>query len=373
MLKQYCRQQYPSSRGIFDYFRPFVELSVRLLSSGGAVGMVLPDIVLLKDYVATRRYLLETLTLRRIDCWGMAFSDAVIDSATIIGTKNTAAPDHKVRIGIHAPESERCQFIPQADFASNPRCMFNLFLTPAKRQVLHKLERSPKLGEFFEVHEGVHSGNIRAELFVYRKVNASCRELYFGRDEIARYQLHWSGRYIRLDALPQSHSGSRYANLGQAEWHERKKLLVRRTGDRVLAAVDEHGRYASNNFFLVFVKQASPLDLYGLAALLNSRLLTAYFRTIEPRQGRAFAELKIKHLSVFPLPLTPANLKGCAKLNDLGRKRTVLAKDTRSASSYHAARRSREIVALDSRIENSVRRLFQISDPCPLDTKESSS
>jgi hypothetical protein len=85
----------------------------------------------------------------------------------------------------------------------------------------------------------------------------------------------------------------------------------------VLAAVDREGRWASNNFFLVFPKRPCSLDLDGLCALLNSRFMTWYFRAIEPRQGRAFAELKIKHLTVFPLPEGVA----AARLNDLGRRR----------------------------------------------------
>ena len=68
-VKRYVRQRYPSAKGIYDLFRPFVERGVRLLCDGGIFGMVLPDIVLLKDYEATRRYLLENLTLDRIDLW----------------------------------------------------------------------------------------------------------------------------------------------------------------------------------------------------------------------------------------------------------------------------------------------------------------
>lgn len=37
-------------------------------------------------------------------------------------------------------------------------------------------------------------------------------------------------------------------------------------------------------------------------AVLNSSLITWYFRTIQPRPGRLFAELEIEHLSAFPLP-----------------------------------------------------------------------
>ena len=37
-------------------------------------------------------------------------------------------------------------------------------------------------------------------------------------------------------------------------------------------------------------------------AVLNSAFFTWYFRTVVPRKGRLFAELKINHLVDFPIP-----------------------------------------------------------------------
>jgi hypothetical protein len=122
---------------------------------------------------------------------------------------------------------------------------------------------------------------------------------------------------VRLAAIPAQKTRERYANLGRPEWFERDKVLVRRTGDHLLAAVDRNRRYASNNFFVIFPRQPCALNLDGLCALLNSQFMTWYFRTIEPRRGRVFAELKIKHLRSFPMPPQ----EGCGELNDLGTRR----------------------------------------------------
>src|SRR5262249_37415670 len=132
-VKRYVWNAYPSSSGIFDLFRPFVERGIRLLANGGVFGMVLPDIILLKDYPETRRYLLERLSLERIDWWGMAFRSAVIDAATIVGSKECATADHRIYTTVHDGEPALTQSIPQTDFWNNPRFIFNLHLTPAKR------------------------------------------------------------------------------------------------------------------------------------------------------------------------------------------------------------------------------------------------
>jgi SAM-dependent methyltransferase len=356
-VKRYIRRRYPSTKGIYDMFRPFLERAIQLLRGGGALGMVLPDIVLLKDYEATRRCLLANLSLERIDVWGMAFASAAMDAVTVVATRSPAGPRQRVTATVHELETPFSQSIPQSDFWLNPRLTFNLFITPQKRQLLKKVQQHRPLGDVFEVHEGVHSGNIRSDLFVAENLDHTCRELYFGRGEIEPHLLRWQGKHIRLAAMPDGKTAGRYANAGKAEWHERQKILVRRTGDYVLAAVDRDRRYASNNFFLVFPKEACQLDLDGLCALLNSRFMTSYFRTIEPRRGKVFAELKIKHLAAFPLPS-----KGtlCAALNEAGMQRSKLAEERSQARFPADAVLARAAGLLDLRIDDLTREAYDL-------------
>lgn len=334
--KRFIRHHYPSSVGIYDLFRPFVERAVRLLRSGGSLGLVLPEIVLLKDYPQTRKYLLDQLRILSIEWYGQAFRDAVIDAVTLVGVKETSNPEHAIDTAIHEPRGTRRRQIRQSLFLRAPNFTFNLGMSERKRATLDRLASLPCLGDYFEVHEGVHSGNIRRELFCDTKRDESCREMYFGGDEISPYALRWGGRYIRLDATAEAKAAGRYAHLGRREWFERSKVLVRRTGDYVLAAADLSGRYASNNFFVVLPSRPSPLGLPGLAALLNSRLTTSFFRAIEPRVGRVFAELKIKHLRRFPLPAAVLGgsaeaIEACRQLDALGQERARLASATEPA------------------------------------------
>ena len=360
-VARYYRDRYESLAGIFDLFRPFVERGVRLLGRGGMFGMVLPDIVLLKDYASTRRFLLEKLGLTRIDWWGMPFRGAVMDAATIIGRRESPSASNRIEATLRDEEKPTSHFIDQADFWNNDRYAFNLHLTTPRRRLLQKLASYPSLGLHFEVHEGVHSGNIREELFVDARLDDSCRPLVFGRGEIAPFLLKWEGRYVRLSALPDKRTQERYANAGRPDWYSRPKLLVRRTGDRVLAAVDLEHRYASNNFFVVFPSGNCPIDLHGLSALLNTKFMTWYFRLVEPRKGRVFAELKIKHLSRFPLPILKDSMDACSRLNRLGGERIRLVACVDDSSSPSSVERTeRGCRSLDEQIEHFVREAFDM-------------
>jgi hypothetical protein len=195
--------------------------------------MVLPDIVLLKNYEPTRQLLLDELALRHIEWFGMAFAGATIDTITLAGQRTRAGARHRLRAVVHRRDGRLDHHIRQKDFRDNPRCAFNLFLTEESRRILRATASCPRLREHFEVHEGIHSGNIRSELFVPCAVDESCEPLLFGRDELRPHILLWAGRHVRLAALPERRSPTRYANLGQLDWHRRAKVLVRRTGDRV--------------------------------------------------------------------------------------------------------------------------------------------
>ena len=228
LVSKFVRGTYSSVAGTFDWFRLFVERGLSLLRNRGRFGMVLPDTILLKNYESTRQYLLEHTAMEAITWWGTVFSAATIDATTIAGTLDSADNEHEVNVAVLDPLHPLNHTILQRDFWLNQRLTFNLFLTREKRQEIESLEQFPKLGTFFEIHEGVHSGNMRSQLFVPESIDESCRPLITRGREISPYRLDWSGTYIRLDAVPERKTREAYANLG-------KNVLVR-TGQATGAA-----------------------------------------------------------------------------------------------------------------------------------------
>ena len=357
-LKRFATTAFTSSVGIFDFFRPFVELAVNIVRPGTNAGLVLPDILLLKNYQETRAFLLRSTSIRAISWWRQPFRDAVIDVAMITLRREVASADHTVAIRIHESDQSTSHSIQQSAFQKSDRQTFNLFLTDEIRSFLDAFADKPRLGAVFEVHEGVHSGNIRKELFVDTKRDESCRPLIQSGSELKPHLVEWRNRYIRLSAVPPKRTSQRYANLGRPDWHEAAKVLVRRTADRIIAAVDAEGRYVSNNLFLIIQKEDCSMDLWGLCALLNSSLISSYFQAVEPREGRVFAEVKIKHLSHFPIPVATKSKNGCNSLNRLGAIRAKLASKEGTSDDADLVAQVEEV---DLDIECEVARLFGLS------------
>ncbi|MBT8495248.1 MAG: N-6 DNA methylase, partial [Deltaproteobacteria bacterium] len=316
--RQALRKRFRTGDGPLDPYKLFIERAHELLAEGGRWGLVVPDILLLKSYESTRRLILEQSQLERFVHLGREFEGANIDTLIVVGTRSRA-PDDDGEVEIHehlggvAARRQR-----QGVFAELPAAKFNLYLDDHSLRLYRRLRQLPRLGQHFEIHEGVHSGNVRRKLFCDREPEGARARLVLGRGELEPFRLSWAGRWIDLAPDLVDRAAGEYANLGRPHWHRDPKLVVRRTGDRVVAARDPDGYYVSNNMF-VLLPRARQTSLLSYLGLLQSSLYTWYFRTEQPRVGRLFAELKIVHLRDFPVPKDGAWLAGHAHLAELTR------------------------------------------------------
>ena len=367
--KLYLHEKYSSIKGIYDIFRPFVERGIMNLNKNGIFGMVLPDIVLLKNYPDTRKFMLDNLSLINIDFWGMPFEKVNLDCITIIGK---VAKETKKRLKndilIHIRDKEGAiasqNILKQEIFNQSKDYKFNLFLSQGIIRILQKLKIFTPFENLFATHEGIHSGNIRQKLFVPKKTSNECKPLIFGRNELQRYSLVWNGLWVNYDPSIIDKKKGEYGNLGKPEYFNRPKIVIRRTGDHIVAAFDDKGYYFSNNAFV-----CSPLkdiNLKYVVGILNSKLITWFFRAIQPRKGRIFAELKINQIAQFPIPeITSGDVAGRRKHDSIVQLVGIimgLKGKLQSAKGSEQDRIERQIQQAELEIDNLVFALYNIND-----------
>ncbi|MBL4635698.1 MAG: N-6 DNA methylase [Kofleriaceae bacterium] len=314
------KELFKCAKGTWDPFKLFVERCHQLLADGGRWGLVLPDIVLLKNLEEVREVILQGSAMEEIAHCGRVFDGANIDAVAIVAERKcprevTAPPeyvDSTIRIWPELPSRWQCagemtHSQEQSVFAELPGRKFNLYLHGEALAMYRRLLPLQRLGEILDMHEGVHTGNCRKKLFVAESHSDMCKPVIVGRKEFSAYQLKWAGTWLDTSPRAVDRSSGEYANLGRAQWHGPGKIVVRRTGDTVIAAFDDTGYFVSNNLFVLNHSRKLSVTIGGrrakaIVALLNSRFMTWYFRAIQPRKGRLFAELKLTHLRSFPIP-----------------------------------------------------------------------
>jgi len=316
--KEYLKLHYQSAHGILDLFKLFSERALKLTRDQGYWGMILPDIILLKDYPEIRKIILENSRIEWIAYSGLAFENVNLESVILVCSKfrSDLMTKHKINVLLSIPtlgarEIKPERKIPQSLYWKLRGFKFNIHLDQDKLALLDKLNTLPKLANFLEAHEGIHSGNIRSKLFLPKKRNRYCRKLIFGREEIRRYEMDWKGQWVNYNPEIINKRSGEYANLGHEYYFSLPKILVRRTGNYILAVPDFDGYFASNNQFVVFKKnqqvdqkkrKEEPPSLFYFTGILNSNSMTWYFRTVQPVSGNLFPELKINHIHDFPVP-----------------------------------------------------------------------
>ena len=311
--KQNLKNRFSVAVGALDPFTMFTELAVRLVKRKGIVAFVLPDVLLLKNHQPTRDFLLENTAMQYIASIGKAFPGVNLDCILLAVEKCTPpSTNHLIEI------EEKGGPLPPVEqdlFCRLDAHKFNIYMTREKFDLVSRLRERGTVGDLFSAHEGVHTGNARSELFVTQAGESNpskkcsttptyLRPVLVAGKEVEASTISWAGTYLvtKKDHLKKG----QYANLGKEEWYSAHKILIRRTGDKVIAAVDTTGLYASNNFFVMLPKTPFSLQaLWGVSALLNSRLMTWFFRAVQPRTKKLFAELKICHLHRFPFPIAP--------------------------------------------------------------------
>lgn len=134
-------------------------------------------------------------------------------------------------------------------------------------------------------------------------------------------------------------------NSGSRDWHvlfrsryeglfRTPKILVRQTGDKIIAAPDtEVGYYCIDSVNVVLLKQAAIPQLRLFVALLNSSLLNFFYREISQEGGRVLAQVKPQRIRALPIAeASPEAQKIITKLVDriLAAKRKNPDADTKA-------------------------------------------
>lgn len=307
--KRFYRERFQAvATGKVDSFALFIERCTKATRLGGRMGLLLPDIILLKNYPAARLFILSNQQISQIVHWGQPFADVSLDVCSIVSARSESVADDVplsclVKVASRKAQEFVRNTLTHGIFRHNEAYKFNLFLNDELRKALAVVEEnSEALSDFLEFHEGIHSGNVRGKLFVDECASAECQRLIFGGDEVQPFTLRWKGRHVVYDRSIINKSKGEYANLGREPHFVNPKLLVRRTGDRIIAATDYDHFFASNNLFVARARSGVTIPLEFFEGLLNSDFSTWYFRAIQPRQGRLFSELKIVHLLTVPVP-----------------------------------------------------------------------
>jgi adenine-specific DNA-methyltransferase len=143
------------------------------------------------------------------------------------------------------------------------------------------------------------------------------------------------------------------------------KVMVRQTGDSIIATLLENGYIARNNLHILLPKK-EDYDLRFILGVLNSKLMDFLYSLMNPEKGEALAEVKKQHVEQLPIRsinfTTPTDKACHDRMVQLVEQMLTLHKQLPDAKASHDKTHiQRQIDATDRQIDKLVYELYGLT------------
>jgi len=311
-VKQY-RELYPDfTEYKGNTFSIFIGLASKMLQPGGTLCYIVPNTLLLANSMQKLRYfVLQNFSIEEL----VNIRDRVFEEAEIGGnlvfrfTLNQPAIDHASM----TVDLENLEDIKTAKRQSVQQILFKKFsdyrfATGASNSGLtQRMSTNVKpLVDIANFYNGIKTGDNKRFLSKFR-VNPKYKEVIRGRD-VQRYQIEYGNNFVYFD--PEK----LWSNTNETKLRKTPKIVVRQTGDSIVAALDQQGYLTLDTTHLIF---DTTISIKALLAILNSRLMNWFYHGLVEEVGRTFAEVKIVNLKKLPISSAIFDVKRQKELSDL--------------------------------------------------------
>lgn len=311
--KNYISQNYHTAEYQIDTYVVFIERALNLLKEGGKLSFIVPSTWLNMHYFSKLRNLiisntkLEQIVLFRYQ----VFEDVTAETCIFICTK-AFKPDNDVRISsidnLEQNNDIKYQKISQNYWLKNYETGFNVFYTQEKLNLIERIyNNSIIVDKIASITVGIKPYQTNKGTPKQTKQDVESRiydssiqineffQPYIVGSNITKYHIKKPiNKYIKYgDWLAEPRKSLNFKS---------KKIVIRQTADRVIAAVDNVGYYDLNNVHNLIPTDEIYSNLNFLVTVLNSKLMDFAYKFLVPEAGRVFAEVKAVNLAKLPIP-----------------------------------------------------------------------
>jgi hypothetical protein len=306
-LKNYFFQDYQ-----LDTYLLFIEKVYSLIVNTGYISFIIPNTWLTNlKFKKIRKFVIDKNKIHLIAHYKKSvFKEAVVDTEAFLIQKKEELNEN-ILIRVFETEKESYKLTQNQNvWAKLKGETINLFLTENQLNLFEKIQKdSIQLNELVNLVVGVKpyevgKGNPEQtyEMLHNRiydadfKVDETYRKLLRGKD-INKYVNLWNGkRWIK-------YGNNLAAPRKQKTFDAKEKIVIRQTGDKLIAAIDNLQFICMNNLHIITLLPKSKIKLKYLLALLNSKLFDFYHQCLNPEKGEALAEIKKENVGKLPVKI----------------------------------------------------------------------
>jgi hypothetical protein len=319
--KELIKKLYPDSAEYkINLYALFMDRAIQLSSDKGIQVQIVPDSFLVGRYFSKiRGLILRKCHIKDILMLSSDVFDATVGFSVVYLTQRIEYVDANHQLRIIKPESRsnvtsgnlNYYQLDQSYYDKQKHKRFRLFFSDEEKQIIDKIEaESQELGTMFKGRTGVRSLIGQKNIISKEKLLETQKQGLISGAQVKPYAVEYNDDWINIDP----------SLLNKGGWDkniiENPKILVRQTGDSVIAAIDRSGYYHLNNmhsFAPLNGQQKVPMEY--IVCILNSRLIKFYYQTISMEKGRPMAQTDIETLESLPI-----KVKDVSAVNELYKK-----------------------------------------------------
>ncbi|MDP8202227.1 MAG: TaqI-like C-terminal specificity domain-containing protein [Candidatus Tenebribacter burtonii] len=339
-MKKYYDKQFPLTNYKINLYVLFIERMMQIFKKG-IFHFIIPKSLLFNSYYENiRRHLIQNTEVNEIlTITEKVFEDAEVGSSLILRftVKNKRQSDNLVKLVAVEKIEDFIKMVnltenkmPQSTFLDVPNCEISI-VSASLQGVLSKLKTHKIIRNYYSLKNGLNPGNIKHILISNKKETKNHKPIIWGK-EISRYNIQWGGDYVHydqniinkitLDDVKSKNGMNKQRRIDFAlrtpDLFENKKIVIRKTGDSLIACLDENNFYFDTLVHGIYSIDSKFTEEY-LLAILNSKPATLFYRLLHDIQGKVFAKISLNNLAAFPIPKATS-----AQIQDLSDKASSL-------------------------------------------------
>jgi hypothetical protein len=319
--RSYCTAHYQSAKGNWDLFCVFIEKALELCRTGGFTSMIVPNKLLSADYARAARAILsganQLLCLRDYSTVPI-FAASVYPVVYLAQKTEPRSTTMTLYEQMQTVEQARCSHLVSLQNSNWSNQAWSVS-NDIQARLMQRLEQYPKLGDLTQVTGAATVAEAYAIQPLIR--NRQCSEpedlRLINSGTIDRYRMLWGDKPLRYLGQLYSHPVINSSQLGQLLPRRllqarQPKIIVAGMTRRLECLLDQSGDIlAAKSTSIICWCSNTPtaLDFRYLLALLNSRLISAYFLTRFSGNRLQGNYLRIAPPQLRELPIAVPDLK----------------------------------------------------------------
>jgi hypothetical protein len=293
---------YPNSAEYkINSYALFTDKGLDFLCETGIISYIIPSTILQNEYLKNiRKLIITNHHILQIVGFANKVFEAVTDSIILTLSKRKRTDSNTIVIrksNLNFSILEDVKFYNQEIWNNQSNgYIINLKTNKIEDIVLDKIEiNSEYIDDYLEVYVGVVASGIKK--FLTNLKFDSHHKKYLQGKHIDNFILKPSELYINF-IIEELHS-----NTDENVYLQNEKILVRKTGNRLIAVIDNEQYYTDQSIYNLYPKNGKSINLKIITALLNSTLLEYYFNKKMITNADVFPYIKGIHLKRLPIKL----------------------------------------------------------------------